>query len=463
MDVYTPHEGQQEVHDKEAQIKVLNIGRRWGKSRCGLFEMLDNFNYACGVPLPGGLTPPWHAWVVVPAEPQGRQAWTEMMEFIPKDWVTDYKQADGVIYLRGTEMRPWGMIELKSAYHPESLQSVGLDFLWGMECQDIPDEAFSKLMPTLRSPGRLKYALFEGIPSLWAGHWFAKLCAMAQRGRKGFYYKHATAFDNPLLTEEDKEEIRSDIDLLGEDAWKRMYMADSNVMAGYFKNLDACIAGDELVEPILGARYVGGLDLGRKLDPSVLLIMDAQERRVVYHRTWDMGESWKQQRQEIEFVGRKWGLERLVVDATSMGGDIFCEELRDVGLPVEQFVISRVTRDELLKPLLIAIEREIIQYPNIPTLVRQLRAFQPRKLPGGGMRVEAPPGEHDDEVFALALALTACDPPDSKRIAQRGGSRRYVQTQAEANGQVPMSQGAKMMRERKTDRMRKRATLAGVL
>ena len=78
-------------------------------------------------------------------------------------------------------------------------------------------------------------------------------------------------------------------------------------------------------------------------------------------------------------------------------------------------------------------ERQTVHFPSVPTLLRQLRAFQHRKMSSGRWRVEAPPGEHDDEVFALSLALTACaDSPSILGYKPRGHSFRYVPTQEEA-------------------------------
>ena len=39
-DFYTPHPGQERVHQSDAKIKVLEIGRRWGKSRFALWELI---------------------------------------------------------------------------------------------------------------------------------------------------------------------------------------------------------------------------------------------------------------------------------------------------------------------------------------------------------------------------------------------------------------------------------------
>ena len=80
-----------------------------------------------------------------------------------------------------------------------------------------------------------------------------------------------------MLNEEQKAEIESDKELLPERVWRRMYLAEFSDSAGYFTNIDANIAGDPMQGPVPGARYIAGLDLGRKMDPSVMVIMDAAE------------------------------------------------------------------------------------------------------------------------------------------------------------------------------------------
>lgn len=40
---YTPHPGQKWLHDQDAHVKVLEVGRRWGKSRFALWELIRRF------------------------------------------------------------------------------------------------------------------------------------------------------------------------------------------------------------------------------------------------------------------------------------------------------------------------------------------------------------------------------------------------------------------------------------
>ena len=466
--IYTPHAGQEYLHSVDKKVKVLEVGRRWGKSRFALWELIKRYIETIAEPAPASLIPPFHAWIIAPSYPQARQVWNELIAFMPQEFITPggIHQDSHMIYLRGSEVRSWGLIEVKSAHDPDSLQTAGIDFLWVTESQDIADKAFEKVLPVLRSPGRKGYAVFEGIPSLWMDHWFHRTFLAAESGAmpNALAYK-ASSFENPLMTEEHKAEIEMDKEILMEATWRRMYLAEFSESAGYFKNVTDSIAGDLLPEPLAGAEYVGGLDLGRKVDASVLIIMDAHERKVVSTYAWDDGTNWVLQREAIVRIAKQWGLSRLVIDATGMGGDIFTQELQEANMPVEPYILTASSRSSLLQELAVAMERGTVSFPSVPMLLRQLRAFQYRKMPGGTYRVEAPPGEHDDWVFAFALALTACaEAPRITPKLMRMRSMRYAPTSDDvASGQAAKnSRGARMMRERRLDRIQERIDLAGV-
>jgi hypothetical protein len=465
---YKPHTGGQAAfHASPAKTKVIEAGRRWGKSRAALFELIRRYLESLNKPVSKALVPPFHAWVVAPSYPQSNQVWNELISFLPPQIVAPngIHQDERFIYLRGTEGRTWGLIEVKSAHNSDSLQTAGLDFLWVTEAQDVSDKAFQRLLPTLRSPERMSYAVYEGIPSMWRDHWFRKMYEAAEGGREDYLAFKATAFDNPMLDEATKAEIEGDKEIFPDAVWRRMYLAEFSESAGYFRNVSECVAGDLMGEPLPGVEYVGGLDLGRKLDPSVLHVMDAAQRRVVHHFAWDKGADWPVQREGVAAQCKFWGLSRLVIDATGMGGDIFTQEMQELGLPVEPFIITASSREALLQGLAVSLERQTIHYPPIPPLLRQLRAFQARKTSSGGLKAEAPPGENDDEVFGLALALTACaEAPrlGTDPVNTAPHRSRYVPTQEEANSGYAESQGARIMRQRRIARMMERADRAGI-
>ena len=92
-----------------------------------------------------------------------------------------------------------------------------------------------------------------------------------------------------------------------------------------------------------------------------------------------------------------------------------------------------------------------VSFPKVgtETLVSQLRAFEHRKTKGGNWHLAVPETYHDDAVFALALALAACEPaPEVAMYARRGnGSRRYLPTQLEAQGGVRAVPQAVLLRQ----------------
>jgi hypothetical protein len=128
------------------------------------------------------------------------------------------------------------------------------------------------------------------------------------------------------------------------------------------------------------------------------------------------------------------------------------------------FKLHSESRKQVLERLSGALERETIHFPNVPKLVRQLRAMQLRRLTGGAHRLDVPSGEHDDEVFALALALTECGPPpavEARRVRRTRGP--YVPTQAQVDGTASYESDTTRRRRRAlSDKMRDRADKLGI-
>lgn len=473
---YSPTTIQAPIHrarDGGCKVIAAEVGRRGGKTRAGIADLLDCYTTARAIKRgpETGLYPPFHAWLVVPDFPQARQPWNEMKSLIPPEYIVRIDNNDWMLWLKGGPN--WGgrngLLEVKSAYYHEKLQTVGLDYLWISEAQDVPNEAFEKVAPTTRSPGRLGWRYYEGIPALYPEHWYWRACDLAKRQKAQFYH-HATTFENPLLTGEDKEDIVSDKDIISPGAWERMYLAKRSTSAGFFRGIDECVGGDLADNPVPGQEYIGGFDAGWTTDPSVFVIMDASERRVM--NTWEYGAnfSMRDTTANLEVLSRHWGLSRLVFDASSSGGKAYEEAFgdSDVLSPIaEPFAIVGERRKELLNRLSGGIDRMTVSFPRIPMLIRQLRAMQERVLKNGQWSTAVPQGEHDDYIFAFALALTACHDPSQS--VPKGDTHRpkwdsvAVPTIEELMGHgMSRALGAKLMRERRQARTRARHEVAGI-
>ena len=148
-----------------------------------------------------------------------------------------------------------------------------------------------------------------------------------------------------------------------------------------------------------------------------------------------------------------------------VGGKFAEEDLSQTALPLTPFAIVGERRQELLERLAGALERATLTFPaTLTVLLKQLRSMQTYRLTSGRYRVQVPRGEHDDDIFALALALSAC--AEASRSSPMGRGRpgaRYAPTQAEVDGLEPSrSKGATWMRKRVSDRIRERAEAVGI-
>jgi len=110
---YKPSPWQQKLHSSESRVKVIWAGRRAGKGRAVLTELMRAIAQASrtpfkatkeiaegvGVPLGYDLTstlePQIHVWIVAPSYAQSRQAWNELRQFMPANLVVKRKPGQG--------------------------------------------------------------------------------------------------------------------------------------------------------------------------------------------------------------------------------------------------------------------------------------------------------------------------------------------------------------------------------
>ncbi|MEM4498027.1 MAG: hypothetical protein QW692_04275, partial [Nitrososphaerota archaeon] len=90
-----------------------------------------------------------------------------------------------------------------------------------------------------------------------------------------------------------------------------------------------------------------------------------------------------------------------------------------LGIPMHDFLsqshpnVTGITFTQAMKEAMIINlynhmrARKVIIPPDCPQLINQLRQFQRIQAPSGAIKYTAPPGEHDDYVIALALAVYA--------------------------------------------------------
>lgn len=135
-------------------LVVHNCGNRTGKDRfsnmAGIIYFVECLNENRHLDHPD-IVPSVYWWIIAPTETMAMQNWRELQKFFPKDWVVSVSNTTMTMKTIGG-----GMIEVRSAYDPESLVGVGLDLVTITEAARIKDldVVWANLEARLSSPGR---------------------------------------------------------------------------------------------------------------------------------------------------------------------------------------------------------------------------------------------------------------------------------------------------------------------
>ena len=140
------HEKQAEVFNNDSRFRVVVAGRRFGKTKLSMLEMLAWATKKCQ-----------KIWYVAPTYRMAKQImWNDLKVSVPLEWVTKIRENE-----LSMEFRNGSKIELRGADKPDSLRGVSLDFLVLDEFQDIDPETWKTVLrPTLAD--RKGHALFIG-------------------------------------------------------------------------------------------------------------------------------------------------------------------------------------------------------------------------------------------------------------------------------------------------------------
>jgi len=145
---------------------------------------------------------------------------------------------------------------------------------------------------------------------------------------------------------------------------------------------------------------VYGVDLARSLDFTVVCGLDAY-RRVVFLDRWQA--PWAVTKQKVrDIVGQT----PIVADATGVG-DAIVADLQTMGVDVTPHIFTQPSKLRLMQRLVAAFQGDELKLPD-GWLINELEAFE-FTYTATGVKYEAPSGEHDDGVMALALALYGWD------------------------------------------------------
>lgn len=377
------HPGQAQVRDLTARFKIVACGRRWGKTELGKTILLL-----------AALEEGKRCWWLAPTYLMASEVWRDLKASLRQLHGLAISESERRIDLPGG-----GMIAVRSTHNPDNLRGEGLDLAVLDEAAYMDDRVFPQIVRPMLATNR-GGALILSTP--FGRNWFWRLF---QRGCDPQFHGQWQSFhfptsSNPYIAREELEDIRR---TTSERIWLAEYQAAFTDDAGQvFRGIRAAVAGGPAPQPRVDRRYVAGVDWGREGDYTVIVIIDAEEGRMVALDRFNRV-GWSLQRGRLRALCDRWRPRQIWAEANSFGSPNI-EALQQEGLPMRSFTTTSKSKSPLIESLALAIERRFITLLDHPVLLAELVSYRLQRLPDGGYRYGAPPGMHDDTVMALALA-----------------------------------------------------------
>jgi hypothetical protein len=186
-------------------------------------------------------------------------------------------------------------------------------------------------------------------------------------------------------------------------------------------DIDRCVRGDAptLDRAQANRRYVIGYDIGRVIDPSAEVVLDAIDRErcaVVHAKLIPLGQPHEAQAIHLAQLSRVFADAVALVDATGSAGasggndrDAYERHYRKHCPNARGFYLQLKGKMAAIQDLQLAIEQAKIVIPATCTeLIDQLKKYRfDRRGGSGGIDYHGPDGHNDDLVMALAMAYQA--------------------------------------------------------
>lgn len=437
---YTPHPAQQKIHASNARFKVLDCGSRFGKDRCTIMEGIKKFLEMLNEERGSDMVPTVYWWIVAPTERMAKQNWSELKRYFPKDFVQDVSNSGMILYTDGG-----GIIEVRSAYDPESLVGVGLDYLSITEAARIADldVVWANLEQRLNSPGRGPggkggLAMINSSPN--GMNDFYKLWKWGQKDDEEYdpdweSWKFTT-WDNPEMRKR-AEEIKvvhgiplSYKERLRRRIGDRRYRQD--ILAEFLGDSDKCfpLFNANCVEQIPAGmtheerlqyaarwkehkpykQYVAGYDPASKNDAPPLGVFERDTGRLVFLE--DMrGMSWTEQYNEIARVCKRWNA---VLAFGRTGHETIDEELKKRGVVTSPFNEQGNNKADMVQNLAVITENKLLKVlddgtEQIRTYIAQMNDYGKKRV-GGRIVFSNIMEPHDDYVSMTYFAMNLLRP-----------------------------------------------------
>ncbi len=263
---------QANVFRSPARFRLLNAGRRFGKTHLAVLELIN-----AAVNKPESVN-----WYVAPTYRQADQiAWAKLKALLPPEYISKKDEGDLSIILPNKSI-----IALRGADNPDSLRGPGLDFVVFDEAAFQKQEAWTEVIrPSLSD--KLGRALFISTPSGY--NWFYDLFSAAQ-GRADWKTWQYTTLEGGHVPPEEIEAARHDMD---ERTFRQEYEASFESLAGRvyyaFDRRPYPDGNISDVKDIDGAPILVGMDFNINPMSAVFAVKAGGQIHVIGEATIDNG------------------------------------------------------------------------------------------------------------------------------------------------------------------------------
>lgn len=265
---YKPHTKQKEVHNDPSRFKVLNWGRRTGKSTLAIHEtfkraIMDRGRY----------------WIISPTYKQSKNIyWRSLINQLPLE---DIKRNETELIMT---LPNGSLIELKGADQPDSLRGAGIEGVILDEYAFMKPDVWEEIIRPMLLDSR-GWAIFISTPNGF--NHFYELSEVA-KNKKNWEYFHATTYDNPYIDAEelDIEKEHTDPDTFAQEYLGEFKKVKGLVYAGFDRDIHV-VKPDQV--PTSGTKYVG-IDFGFT-NPTAMLfaIVDYDNNWYIYDEVYQSG------------------------------------------------------------------------------------------------------------------------------------------------------------------------------
>jgi len=381
IELEATHEAQEQVLQKLARFNVVDCGRRWGK------DVLARRLY-----IEPGLHGKFCAWFN-PNFTMLTDTWREVSSLLYPITKRANAQEHRIELITGGILDMWSLDAANSArgrrYHRVIINEAAF-------APNLMDAFNDVIRPTL-----IDYqgdAFFFSTPK--GKNAFHTMYQWGLEGKTDWRSFNFPTSTNPFIPPGEIELARQS---MTERAFRQELLAEFiDDGGGVFRNVRPCAIASRVNEPLPNHTYVAGLDWALSNDYTVLSIIDATDKALVYTDRFN-GIDYSLQRERIKATCERFGVRVVVAEENAMGKPNN-DMLRRMGVKVRDFTTTATTKADIIEELAASFERGAIKIVNDPVLIGELEAYESERSTSGGVKYNAPAGMHDDMVMSLALA-----------------------------------------------------------